>query len=107
MKYFSKKDLPFNDEMLKFWNENGYLVIEDFNSEEECDKIIERSSYLIDNSKDNQVFNYIDLNKTLPEVLDNLMWQKLFADLVFGEGPKECFEKCSAKKWSVEHATSW
>lgn len=53
------------------------------------------------------IFNYIDLNKTLPEVLDNPMWQKLFADLVFGEGPKECFEKCSAKKWSVEHATSW
>ena len=39
---FLKKNLPFNDEMLKFWNDNGYLVIEDFNSEEECDKIIEK-----------------------------------------------------------------
>jgi len=36
--------------MLNFWNENGYLVIEDFNSDEECDKIIERSNYLIDNN---------------------------------------------------------
>ena len=30
-----------NKEMVNFWNENGYLVIEDFNSVEECDKIIE------------------------------------------------------------------
>ena len=42
MNYYSKTDLPMNEEMLNFWNENGYLVIEDFNSEEECDKIIER-----------------------------------------------------------------
>ena len=29
MKYFSTNDLPLNDEMIKFWNDNGYLVIED------------------------------------------------------------------------------
>ena len=60
MKYFSKKDLPLNDEMLKFWNDNGYLVIEDFNSEEECDKIIQRSSYLIDNSNLNNQKSIFD-----------------------------------------------
>ena len=27
------------------------------------------------------VFDYINFNKTLPEVLDNPMWKKLFADL--------------------------
>jgi hypothetical protein len=35
------------------------------------------------------------------------MWKKLFADLVFGGGPRECGEKCSAKKWSLDHATQW
>ena len=36
MNYFHKKDLPMNEEMINFWNKNGYLVIEDFNTEEEC-----------------------------------------------------------------------
>ena len=29
-KKFNKKQLPFNDEMLSFWNEEGFLVIEQF-----------------------------------------------------------------------------
>ena len=37
----------------------------------------------------------------------NTMWKKLFTDLVFGEGPRECGEKCSVKKWSLDHATQW
>ena len=53
------------------------------------------------------IFNYINFNETLPEVLDNTMWKKLFTDLVFGEGPRECGEKCSVKKWSLDHATQW
>ena len=53
------------------------------------------------------VFNYINFNKTLTEVLDDPLWKKLFIDQAFGEGPKECAEKCSAKKWNLEHATSW
>ena len=36
MKYFSTNDLPLNDEMIKFWNDNGYLVIENFNTNKEC-----------------------------------------------------------------------
>ena len=53
------------------------------------------------------IFDYIDFNKKLKNVLDNPMWKKLFVDLVFNKGPQECFEKCSAKKWSLEHATQW
>ena len=60
MNYFNKIDLPMNNEMVNFWNENGYLVIEDFNSAEECDKIIERSSYLIDNNNLNNQKSIFD-----------------------------------------------
>ena len=44
MKYFSINDLPLNDEMINFWNNNGYLVIENFNTDKECDELMERSS---------------------------------------------------------------
>ena len=60
MNYFKKTDLPMNDDMINFWNENGYLVIEDFNSAEECDKIIERSSYLINNNNLNNQKSIFD-----------------------------------------------
>jgi len=49
-----------NDNMINFWNENGYLVIEDFNSAEECDKIIKRSSYLINNNNLNNQKSIFD-----------------------------------------------
>ena len=48
MKYFSTNDLPLNDEMINFWNNNGYLVIENFNTDKECDELMKRSSYLIE-----------------------------------------------------------
>ncbi len=53
------------------------------------------------------IFNYIDNTQTLGEIMDDKMWKKLFLDMQFGDAPQECFEKCSAKKWSIEHATSW
>ena len=53
------------------------------------------------------IFDYINFNKTLPEVLDNKMWNTLFNSILFGGGPKECGEKCSSKKWSFDHATQW
>ena len=45
--YFNKLDLPMNSEMIKFWNDNGYLVIENFKSIDECDELINRSKELI------------------------------------------------------------
>lgn len=58
-------------------------------------------------SHNKKLFDYIDYSRTLPEVLEDKMWKKLQMDLVFNEGPKECFEKCSAKKWNISHATEW
>ena len=52
--HFNKSNLPMNDEMLNFWNENGYLIIENFKTEEECDSLIQRSKELIE---DQDFFN--------------------------------------------------
>ena len=46
--YYNKSDLPLNKEMLNFWNNNGYLIIEDFKTHEECDELINRSKELIE-----------------------------------------------------------
>jgi len=53
------------------------------------------------------IFDYVGEHETLGAVLDDPMWKKLFMDMAFNEGPRECGEKCSADKWSLEHATSW
>ena len=37
-----------NSEMINFWNDNGYLIIEDFKSHEECNELINRSKELIE-----------------------------------------------------------
>ena len=46
--YYNKSDLPLNKEMLNFWNDNGYLIIEDFKTHQECDELIQRSTELIE-----------------------------------------------------------
>ena len=46
--YYNKSDLPLNKEMLNFWNDNGYLIIEDFKTQQECDELIQRSKELIE-----------------------------------------------------------
>jgi phytanoyl-CoA hydroxylase len=46
--YYNKSDLPLNKEMLNFWNDNGYLIIEDFKTHQECDELIQRSKKLIE-----------------------------------------------------------
>ena len=46
--YFKKSDLPLNPEMLNFWNNNGYLIIENFKTNAECDDLINRSKELIE-----------------------------------------------------------
>ena len=60
MKYFSTNDLPLNDEMINFWNNNGYLVIENFNTDKECDELMERSSYLIEHNNFNNQKSIFD-----------------------------------------------
>ena len=46
--HYNKSDLPLNKEMLNFWNDNGYLIIEDFKTPQECDQLIQRSKELIE-----------------------------------------------------------
>ena len=53
------------------------------------------------------IFDYIESKQTLGEVLGDPMWKKLFRDMKNGTAPSECGEKCSAKKWNLDHATSW
>jgi MoaA/NifB/PqqE/SkfB family radical SAM enzyme len=50
------------------------------------------------------IFDYINFNDQLTNVLDDPAWSTLFND--FG-AVRECGEKCSAKKWNLDHATSW
>ena len=46
--YYNKSDLPLNKEMLNFWDNNGYLIIQDFKTHKECDELIYRSKELIE-----------------------------------------------------------
>ena len=46
--YYNKSDLPLNKEMLNFWDNNGYLIIQDFKTHKECDELINRSKELIE-----------------------------------------------------------
>ncbi len=46
-RHFSRKDLPFNSEMKSFWNENGFIIIDNFYSYNECDKLRSRTLELV------------------------------------------------------------
>ena len=45
---FDKSDLPMTSDMIEFWKDNGYLIIENFKTNEECDELIQRSKELIE-----------------------------------------------------------
>ena len=46
-KRFSRQDLPFNSKMKTFWNKNGFLVINNFFTIEECTLVRSRAIELI------------------------------------------------------------
>ena len=46
---FNRNNLPLDKKMQDFWDNNGFLVIEDFYTNEECDKLIDKSEKLIEN----------------------------------------------------------
>ena len=60
---FHKKDLPFNNRMKSFWKDNGYLVIEDFYSKEDCDNLKKRAQYLTGNFDQKSSQSIFDTNK--------------------------------------------
>ena len=51
------------------------------------------------------IFNYVDFEGTLGQVLDHKGWDEFFNNHM--PNVRECAEKCDAKKWSLEHATTW
>jgi MoaA/NifB/PqqE/SkfB family radical SAM enzyme len=53
------------------------------------------------------LFNDVDHTKSLCEVLNDTRWNNLFESFELGICPQECKEKCSAKKFNLEHATNW
>jgi MoaA/NifB/PqqE/SkfB family radical SAM enzyme len=56
----------------------------------------------------NNIFDYVDqTDKTMAEILNDPNWSKLFDSMKDNSCPNECREKCSAKLWTLEHATSW
>jgi len=58
--YYNKSDLPLNREMLNFWDNNGYLIIEDFKTHKECDELINRSKELIEDQDFNNQQSVFD-----------------------------------------------
>ena len=50
---FERSNLPFNQQMLSFWKENGFLIINNFYNFSECDSLVQRAKYLIENYKRN------------------------------------------------------
>ena len=58
--YYNKSDLPLNREMLNFWHNNGYLIIQDFKTHKECDELINRSKELIEEQNFNNQQSVFD-----------------------------------------------
>ena len=46
-KHYSRNDLPFTSEMISFWNDNGFIIIDNFYSHNECDKLRSRTAELV------------------------------------------------------------
>ena len=62
-KQFNRANLPFNDEMLLYWNEKGYLIIDEFYSFLECDEIRKQAGKLIHNFDPFSIQSIFDTTK--------------------------------------------
>jgi len=63
MYIFNHKDLLFNNKMKFFWDKNGYLVIENFYSIDDCDNLRNRADLLIKEFDPNNVKSIFDTKK--------------------------------------------
>ena len=59
MNYFDFNELPIGKKMLDFWNDNGFLVIENFYSKNECKKLRNRANFLIKSFDKDILFNSV------------------------------------------------
>jgi Protein involved in biosynthesis of mitomycin antibiotics/polyketide fumonisin len=57
---FNRSHLPLDQKMQDFWDINGFLIIEDFYTHEECDKLIYKSEKLIDDFDADSVKSIFD-----------------------------------------------
>tara|TARA_B100000686_G_C16785942_1_gene975265 strand:- start:2422 stop:3297 length:876 start_codon:yes stop_codon:yes gene_type:complete len=53
VKQFKRTELPFNEEMLSFWNDNGFIIINNFYTELECNKLRNKANSLVKNFNPN------------------------------------------------------
>ena len=63
MSYFNKNQLPFNFEMESFWKEFGFIVIENFYSDIECENLRKRAELLINDFNTNDNKSIFETNK--------------------------------------------
>jgi len=63
METFKRSNLPLNNQMSNFWDKNGYLVIENFYLEDECNSLMYQAENLIDNFDPKSVKSIFDTNK--------------------------------------------
>lgn len=46
---FRRSHLPFSDQMKNYWDDNGFLIVENFYTNAECDKLRDRANFLVKN----------------------------------------------------------
>lgn len=63
MKKFNRSHLPFVKEMHNEWNNNGFLIIENFYTHKECDTLINRADLLVKNFDPTSVQSVFDTRK--------------------------------------------
>ena len=63
MKRFNRDQLPFTNEMKDEWIENGFLVIENFYTNDECDALRDRANFLIGEFDPKSVKSIFDTKK--------------------------------------------
>ena len=63
MDRFNRNNLPFEDKMKKSWDKNGFLIIENFYSNNECDTLMNRADLLVKDFDPNAVQSIFDTKK--------------------------------------------
>jgi phytanoyl-CoA hydroxylase len=63
MNIYNRNNLPINDEIKKSWDDNGFIIIENFYSSIECNKLIKRSEQLIDKFEPDSIRSIFDTKK--------------------------------------------
>ena len=63
MNFFNRKNLPFDEKMKSQWNKDGYLVIENFYTDIECESLRKRANLLVREFDHKSVKSIFDTKK--------------------------------------------